>query len=117
MDDTFYTTYERLKDQSSAFAHEVALLVLRGEADQVNPCLLLDYSHSLRQLADHLADNEYIEPGHTFVQTRSQGPVAIQAWPEGSRVARFDCTEVRMSDMPDDDIRTVCEAIQRIAAQ
>lgn len=114
MDDDFYEDYECLKDQSSALAHEIALMVLRGEQDQVSPCLLLDYSHSLRMLADHLADHQYMEPGHTFVQTRTQGPVAIQAGVEGSRVARFDCTEVHMSEMPEDDIATICTAISRI---
>ena len=107
--------YDDRMQYSSALAHEIALAVLHDSPEDITASLLLDYAHALKGLVSHLADLSYSEPGHTFIHTRTQGPLVVQADEVEARVFRFDRTEVFEDDLPDDDVDRVYQAITKIA--
>ena len=120
-DREFLAQYESLVTQANEDAHQIALRVLQEEDSRIEAGLRLDYSHSMSVLMKFLADHRYTEPGHTFVNTVTQGPVAVedcheQAEDGGSifRVYRFDRVELDPEDVSPEDLDAVYDGYRRL---
>lgn len=100
---TFQETHVALAEEAAELAHMIALSVLHGHDEEIDPGLLLDYAASLKAVTAHLADNEYASGPFAFVNTVSNGPVCIEREDGRFYVYRFDRIELQPSDVPSED--------------